>query len=57
MCIRDRYIGQWKDGERNGQGTYIWADGDRFVGQWRNGEKYGQGTLIYANGSTKKQYW
>jgi hypothetical protein len=50
-----KYVGEWKDGKRNGQGTYYYlADnqfkGDKYVGEFKYGKYYGQGTLTYANG-------
>ena len=43
-----KYIGEHKEGERNGQGTYFFADGRVWEGQWRNddwvnGRKYAAG--------------
>ena len=29
-----KHVGNWKDGIRNGQGTYTWL-GAKYVGQWR----------------------
>jgi LysM repeat protein len=29
-------VGQWKDGKKHGQGTYILPGGGRQVGQWNN---------------------
>ena len=46
----DKYVGEWKDDEFNGQGTYTFADGDKIVGEWKNGNVNGQGTYTYANG-------
>ena len=44
------YIGEWKDDNRNGQGTYTWADGRKYVGEFKDGKVNGQGTLIMADG-------
>ena len=33
----DRYTGTWKNGKRDGQGTYCWADGKKYTGYWTNG--------------------
>ena len=49
------YIGEWKDGQKNGQGTQLygsetqWA-GDKYVGQFKSGEFHGQGTYIFSSG-------
>ncbi len=40
-----KYVGEFKDGKRNGQGTFISADGkNKYVGEWKNDKIYGQGT-------------
>ena len=28
------YTGHLKDGNRNGDGTYTWANGDKYIGDW-----------------------
>ena len=47
----DKYVGEFKDGKRNGQGTYTAANGDKIVGEWKNDKVHGQGANIYANGN------
>ena len=46
----DKYLGQWKDNKRNGQGTYTYANGDKYVGQYIDGKINGQGTYTFADG-------
>jgi hypothetical protein len=46
----NKYVGSWKDGERNGQGTFSSPDGDKYVGEWKNGKKNGQGTYTWKDG-------
>jgi hypothetical protein len=46
----DKYVGEFKGGEKNGQGTYTWADGAQYVGEWKDDLRHGQGTISYANG-------
>jgi hypothetical protein len=38
----DKYVGEWKDGLRNGQGTYTDADGTIDKGLWENDEFLGE---------------
>ena len=38
----DKYVGEYKDGKRHGQGTYTWADGDKYVGEWKDGKNLGR---------------
>ena len=52
-------IGEWKDGVRNGQGTYtqygslLYPDGRKYVGEYKNGKEW-NGTYYDNNG--KKEY-
>jgi len=46
----DKYVGEFKDGMRNGQGTYSFANGHKHVGQYKDGKLNGQGTYTFANG-------
>lgn len=34
------------NGEREGQGTYLWSSGEKYVGQWKAGKRSGKGTLF-----------
>jgi S1-C subfamily serine protease len=45
-----KYVGQFKDGERNGQGTFTFADGRIYVGQWKDEKRNGQGTQTWPDG-------
>ena len=47
----DKYVGEHRNGKRNGQGTYTFATGDKYVGEHRNGKRHGQGTFTFANGN------
>ena len=51
----DEYVGEFKNDQRYGQGTYYsLADnefkGDKYVGEWKDNKMHGQGTYTYANG-------
>ena len=48
------YVGEMKNGYRDGIGTYYWNDGDKYSGGWKNGEKHGIGKFTYSNGN---EYW
>ena len=44
----DKYVGEWRDGKKHGQGTYYFlADnqwkGDKYVGEHRDDKRNGQG--------------
>ena len=45
----DKYVGEWKDDKKYGQGTYTFANGDKYVGEWKDDKRHGQGTSTYAN--------
>jgi hypothetical protein len=49
-----KYIGEWKNGRRHGQGTQIYTGGERYEGGWRNGQSYGEGTFTSPNGNKTK---
>ena len=42
----DKYVGEWKDDNRNGQGTYTHADGNKYVGEYKDGKRNGLGTFF-----------
>ena len=43
-------VGEHKDGEQHGQGTYTWTNGNKYVGEYKDGKKHGQGTYTYTDG-------
>ncbi len=47
----NQYVGEFKDGQYNGQGTLTYANGDKYVGEFKYGKKNGQGTLTFASGA------
>ena len=46
----DKYVGEFKDGKRNGQGTFLFPSGDKYVGEYKDDKRNGQGTYTNANG-------
>ena len=38
----DKYVGEWKDGRKHGQGTYTFSDGRVFQGLWENNKFLGE---------------
>jgi len=54
-----KYVGEWKDGRKHGQGTYtqygslLYPDGRKYVGEYKNGKEW-NGT--YYNNNGKKEY-
>ena len=46
-----KYVGEFKDGKPNGQGTLTLSDGTKYVGEFKDGLENGQGTLTSYDGS------
>jgi hypothetical protein len=46
------YVGEYKNGNRHGQGTYIWNDGPfksyRDIGEWKDHERTGYRRYIFG---------
>ncbi len=49
--LGDKYVGEFKNGIREGVGVYTWHTGDKYVGNWANGAINGYGTQYFADGS------
>jgi len=47
-----KYVGEWKDNKKHGQGTYSWPSGSSYVGNWKDNKKHGQGTYTYQSGAS-----
>jgi hypothetical protein len=43
--------------KREGQGTFIWADGRQYIGEWKAGKQHGIGTYISKDGASKQGEW
>ena len=41
----DKYVGDFLDNKRHGQGTQTYADGSTYVGAWKNDKRDGQGVF------------
>ncbi len=52
-----KYVGEWKDDKRHGQGTLTSPNGDKYVGEWKDGKRNGQGTFTWANGNKYVGEW
>ncbi|MBC8754793.1 glycosyltransferase family 39 protein [Kordia sp. YSTF-M3] len=51
------YSGAWKDGKRNGYGTYVWEDGQKYIGYWKNDVRHGEGAVSFATGERLEGVW
>jgi len=55
-----RYVGEYKNGTQNGQGTYTWGgkyEGQTYVGRLKDGKFNGQGTITFAGGNKYVGGW
>jgi len=51
------YIGQWKNGKKQGKGKQICVDGSLYEGYWLNNQPHGKGRMIYANCDVYEGEW
>jgi len=49
-----KYLGEWKDGKKHGQGRFTYGkgkwEGDKYEGKWKNDRWHGQGAYSYPDG-------
>jgi len=49
--LRERYVGEWVEGQRKGRGTFYFASGARYIGEWSGNIKQGHGLFSFEDGS------
>ncbi|XP_019097739.1 PREDICTED: phosphatidylinositol 4-phosphate 5-kinase 6-like [Camelina sativa] len=54
---KNHYIGQWKNGLLNGNGTMTWSNGNHYNGSWQDGAPKGNGTFRWSDGSFYVGVW
>jgi hypothetical protein len=52
-----KYVGEFKDDKRNGQGTYTSPSGAKYVGEFKDDWKHGQGTITFPDGEKWSGYY
>ncbi len=52
-----KYVGEFKDGMYNGQGTETWPDGEEYVGEFKDSKRHGQGAMTYTDGTVDEGRW
>jgi len=52
-----KYIGEFKNNQRNGTGTFYYENGNVFEGEWKDGKRNGKGTLTKKEGPMKSGIW
>jgi hypothetical protein len=50
----DFYVGEFHDGNYDGMGVYIWAEGHKYLGRYENGDRQGAGITLNADGSIRQ---
>ncbi|GHV55859.1 hypothetical protein FACS1894182_01120 [Bacteroidia bacterium] len=53
----DCYVGEIKDGKRQGQGILLFANGEMWYGIFKNGDRNGEGILIPLKGKITTGTW
>lgn len=53
----DRYVGEMRDGKRNGKGMAVSPQGDRYEGNWVDGKLSGYGTAVTRKGTRYEGEW
>ena len=51
------YVGEWRNGARNGRGTYTLTNKDSYTGEWKDGKQHGRGTNTWFNGDSYTGGW
>ena len=51
----EKYVGEYKDCKRNGQGTQTWLDGRKYVGEYKDGKTW-NGTGYDKNGNIQVKF-
>jgi hypothetical protein len=44
------YVGEWREGQKNGHGKYVYNDGESYEGGWKESMYHGKGLKTYSNG-------
>lgn len=55
-CLRNTYYGSFKNGKRDGHGTFLYADGSKYEGMWKNNLKDGMVNFISVLPINKRLY-
>ena len=52
-----KYVGQIKNGEPCGHGTFTYPNGEKYEGEWKDGKRHGQGTYNDPDGRKYVGEW
>jgi len=45
----DHYVGEFRKGLPEGNGTYVWQSGETYTGEWKKGLREGKGKYTFLN--------
>jgi hypothetical protein len=45
-----KYEGNFRDGDRHGDGTYYYKNGNKYVGEFQSNEMHGKGSYYFSDG-------
>uniref|UniRef100_UPI003F6A2C60 trypsin-like peptidase domain-containing protein n=1 Tax=Pseudemcibacter sp. TaxID=2943293 RepID=UPI003F6A2C60 len=51
------YVGEYKNGKGNGQGTHTLVNGQKYVGEFKDNSYFGQGKFTWPNGEFLEGYF
>ena len=49
----EKYLGEWQNSKKHGQGTYNHLNGDKYIGEYKNDMMGGQGTYTWKKSGNK----
>jgi hypothetical protein len=52
-----KYVGEYKDDKKHGQGTHTFPNGEKYVGEYKDNKHHGQGTYTWPDGTAWKGYF
>jgi hypothetical protein len=41
-----KYIGEFRDGKEEGEGTFSWPNGNKYIGKWKDGKMNGYALFL-----------
>jgi len=54
---KEAYVGDFKEGAKDGKGIFIRSNGDKHVGHYQGGNAHGKGVYHWKNGDTWVGSW
>ena len=52
-----KYIGDFVNDKKEGNGIALYSNGDKYEGEWKNNKQYGKGIVIYSTGGRYEGEW